>query len=78
AAIVRPRLCGMANAKSQLIICEPVSVEEAERIGLVSLSLDDHELLPKAYDIAERLAHGSQSAIRWSKYAINNWMRLAG
>lgn len=44
----------------------------------MSLALDDHELLPKAYEIAERLAQGSQSAIRWTKYALNNWLRLAG
>lgn len=78
AAIVWPLLCGMAKAKYHLLLCEPVSGEEAERIGLVSLALDDHELLPKAYEIAERLAQGSQSAIRWTKYALNNWLRLAG
>jgi enoyl-CoA hydratase len=27
---------------------------------------------------AERLAAGSQSAIRWTKYALNNWLRQAG
>jgi enoyl-CoA hydratase len=24
------------------------------------------------------LAQGSQSAIRWTKYALNNWLRQAG
>jgi enoyl-CoA hydratase len=28
--------------------------------------------------VAVRLAGGSQSAIRWTKYALNNWLRLAG
>lgn len=78
AAIVWPLLCGMAKAKYHLLLCEPVSGEEAERIGLVSLAADDHDLLPKAYEIAERLAQGSASAIRWTKYALNNWLRLAG
>ena len=27
---------------------------------------------------AERLAHGSHTAIRWTKYALNNWLRMAG
>ena len=31
-----------------------------------------------AAEIARRLANGSQSAIRWTKYALNNWLRLAG
>ncbi|RQU72579.1 enoyl-CoA hydratase [Burkholderia cenocepacia] len=78
AAIVWPLLCGMAKAKYYLMLCEPVSGEEAERIGLVSLAVAPADLLPKAYEVAERLAHGSQSAIRWTKYALNNWLRTAG
>ncbi|WP_175748977.1 enoyl-CoA hydratase/isomerase family protein [Burkholderia pyrrocinia] len=78
AAIVWPLLCGMAKAKYYLLLCEPVSGAEAERIGLVSLAVEPADLLPKAYEVAERLAHGSQSAIRWTKYALNNWLRMAG
>jgi len=78
AAIVWPLLCGMAKAKYHLLTCEPLSGEEAERIGLVSLCVDDDALLDTAYDVAGRLAAGSQSAIRWTKYALNNWLRMAG
>jgi enoyl-CoA hydratase len=78
AAIVWPLLCGMAKAKYYLMLCEPVSGEEAERIGLVSLAVDDADLLPKAFEVAAKLASGSQSAISWTKYALNNWLRLAG
>ncbi|ALK32063.1 enoyl-CoA hydratase/isomerase family protein [Burkholderia plantarii] len=78
AAIVWPLLCGMAKAKYHLLLCEPVSGAQAERIGLVSLAVDATELLPTALAVAERLAHGSQSAIRWTKYALNNWLRMAG
>jgi len=78
AAIVWPLLCGMAKAKYYLMLCEPVSGEEAERIGLVSLAVDDEQLLTKAYEVADRLASGSTSAIRWTKYSLNNWLRQAG
>jgi enoyl-CoA hydratase len=78
AAIIWPLLCGMAKAKYYLMLCEPVSGEEAERIGLVSLAVDEEQLLPKAYEVADRLAQGSQSAIRWTKYSLNNWLRQAG
>jgi len=78
AAIVWPLLCGMAKAKYYLLLCEAVSGEEAERIGLVSLTVDEADLLPKAFEVAARLAQGSQSAIRWTKYALNNWLRMAG
>lgn len=78
AAMVWPLLCSMAKAKYHLLLCEPVSGEEAERIGLVSMAVDESDLLPRAYEVAERLAAGSQSAIRWTKYALNNWLRQAG
>lgn len=78
AAIVWPLLCGMAKAKYYLLLCEAVSGEEAERIGLVSLAVDEADLIPKAFEVAQRLAQGSQTAIRWTKYALNNWLRLAG
>jgi enoyl-CoA hydratase len=78
AAIVWPLLCGMAKAKYHLLLCEPMSGAEAERVGLVSLAVDAADLRPKAFEVATRLALGSQSAIRWTKYALNNWLRMAG
>ena len=78
AAIIWPLLCGMAKSKYHLMLCEPLSGEEAERIGLVSLCVEDKDLLDKAYEVADKFANGSQSAIRWTKYALNNWLRQAG
>ncbi len=78
AAIIWPLLCGMAKAKYYLLLCEAVSGQEAERIGLVSLCVPEDQLLPKAYEVADKLAAGSQTAIRWTKYALNNWLRQAG
>jgi enoyl-CoA hydratase len=45
---------------------------------LVSLCVPEDQLLPKAYEVADKLAAGSQTAIRWTKYALNNWLRQAG
>ena len=78
AAIVWPLLCGMAKAKYYLLLCEAVSGEEAERIGLVSLCVDDDAVQDKAVDVARKLARGAPTAIRWTKYSLNNWYRLAG
>jgi enoyl-CoA hydratase len=78
AAIIWPLLCGMAKAKYYLLLCDPLSGAEAERIGLVSLAVEDEALDEKAVEIAVRLAEGPPSAIRWTKYALNNWLRLAG
>ncbi len=61
--IVWPLLCGLAKAKYYLLLCDAVSGAEAERIGLVSLAVDDAELDAKALEVATRLAEGAQSAI---------------
>ena len=77
-AIIWPLLCGMAKAKYYLLTCEALSGEEAERIGLVSLCVDDEQVQDKAVEVAARLAKGAPSAVRWTKYALNNWLRAAG
>jgi len=78
AAIIWPLLCGMAKAKYYLLTCKPVTGEEADRIGLVSMCVEDEELQRVALDTAVELANGAQSAIRWTKYSLNNWLRQAG
>jgi enoyl-CoA hydratase len=78
AAIIWPLLCGMAKAKYYLMTCEPLSGEEAERIGLVSLCVEDAELQDRALAVASKLQAGAPSAIRWTKYSLNNWLRMAG
>ena len=78
AALVWPLLCGLAKAKYHLLLCEPLDGAEAERIGLVSLCVPDEELEERALAIAQRLADGSQAAIRHTKLALNNWLRVAG
>jgi enoyl-CoA hydratase len=75
AAICWPLLCGMAKAKYLLLTCDPLSGEEAERIGLVSLCVDDEDVQERALAVATQLAEGSPSAIRWTKHTLNHWYR---
>ncbi|MEU7813726.1 enoyl-CoA hydratase/isomerase family protein [Pseudonocardia sp. NPDC049154] len=77
AAICWPLLCGLAKAKYHLLTNEVLTGEEAERIGLVSLCVDDAEVQDRAMDIVVRLAAGSPSALQWTKHALNNWYRQA-
>jgi enoyl-CoA hydratase len=77
-AIIWPLLCGMAKAKYYLLLCETVTGEEAERIGLVSLCTDDDKVVETAMEICVKLANGAQPAIRWTKHALNNWLRMMG
>jgi len=78
AVINWPLLCGMAKAKYHLLLCEPMDGEEAERLGMVSLCVADDELQERALAVAERLRDGAPAATRWTKYALNNWYRMAG
>jgi enoyl-CoA hydratase len=75
AAICWPLLCGMAKAKYYLLTCETLTGEEAERIGLVSLCVDDDQVHDRALEVADGLAQGAQSAIRWTKQTLNHWYR---
>src|SRR5688500_13311247 len=78
AAIVWPLLCGMAKAKYYLLTSDELSGEEAERLGLVSMVCEGEKLMDTALGVARRLAAGPQTAIRWTKHSLNNWLRLAG
>ena len=77
AVIVWPLLCGMAKAKYYLMTADFLDGKEAERIGLVSLCVPRAQLLDKALATAEKLAKGSQPAIRFTKRALNNWLRIS-
>lgn len=75
ATICWPLLCGMAKAKYYLLTCDTLYGEEAERLGLVSLCVDDDQVQTRALEVAVQLAGGAQSAIRWTKHTLNHWYR---
>ena len=78
AVIIWPLLCGLAKARYHLLTNKSVSGAEAERIGLIAMAVPDARVLDAAFDVARTLAAGSTTAIRWTKHALNNWLRLAG
>ena len=78
AVINWPLLCGMAKAKYYLLTCDVLTGEEAERIGLVSLAVDDDQVHDRAMEVARTLAAGSPSAVQFTKLALNNWYRAMG
>jgi len=78
AVIIWPLLCGLAKARYYLLTNKPLSGSEAERIGLVAMAVPDDQVLGEAFEVARGLAAGSATATRWTKHALNNWVRLAG
>ena len=77
ATLIWPLLCGMAKAKYYLLTCEPITGEEAERIGLVSLCVEDDQLQARALEVATKLAQGAPSAMRWTKRSLHLWLTQA-
>ncbi|HEX6394722.1 MAG TPA: enoyl-CoA hydratase/isomerase family protein [Acidimicrobiales bacterium] len=78
AAIIWPLLAGMAKARYYLLTGEMLTGAEAERIGMVSMCVPSDQVLPKAMAVASTLAEGSQLALRFTKKALNNWVKQAG
>ena len=78
AVIIWPLLCGLAKARYYLLTNKPMSGVEAERLGLVGLCVPDAVVLKTALEVARTLNSGSRTAIRFTKHALNNWLRLAG
>ena len=76
--IIWPLLCGMARAKRYLLTADFLDAKEAERIGLVSTVVPHEQLMPAAMEFAQKLAKGPQHAIRWTKRALNQWLRVMG
>jgi len=77
AALIWPLLCGVAKAKYFLLSNEPLTGEEAERHNLVSLAVDAETLQDRAVEVAIRVANTAPSAVAFTKYTINHWLRQA-
>jgi enoyl-CoA hydratase len=77
AAIIWPLLVGMAKARYYLLTGEMLTGAEAERIGMVSMSVPRDQVVDKAMQVALTLAEGSQLALRFTKKSLNNWVKQA-
>ena len=59
-----PRTVGRHQAFEYLFTGEPIPARKAEAMGLINHAVPKAEVLPKAFEIAERLASKSPDAIR--------------
>jgi enoyl-CoA hydratase len=73
AVLAWPLLCGMAKAKLYLMTGDEFSGAEAERIGLVSRSVAEAEVLEVARSMARSLASRERAAVAGTKSALNGW-----
>jgi enoyl-CoA hydratase len=74
-AVIWPLLIGPNRAKEFLMLGDSLTGADAARIGLVNYAVPASEVVPKARELAQRLADGPTWAIRWSKLAVNKWLK---
>jgi enoyl-CoA hydratase len=72
-----PLLVGPVLAKRYLLTGDRLDAAEALRLGLVSHVAAPDRVEAEAMAFAHRLAEGPQLAIRYTKLAVNSWMKHA-
>ena len=65
-----PRLVGAARAAEMAFVGDPVSADEARRIGLVSRVVPPDDLMAEARALADRVAAGAPLAVALTKGAL--------
>ena len=73
--VIWPLLMGVNRAKYYLMTGDHLAAQEAERLGLVNFVVEPSDLLPKALELADRLAKGPGRAIAASKVPLNRWIK---
>jgi enoyl-CoA hydratase len=71
-----PRLVGAGIAKELLMTGDMISAERAAAIGLVNHVYEAAELLPKAKELAKKIAQKAPVAIRLSKQSVNEGVNM--
>ena len=70
-----PLVLGPARAKEFLLTGDRVDAADALRMGLVNRVVPAAELLDAARAFADRLAAGAPLALRYTKLAVNQWIK---
>jgi 2-(1,2-epoxy-1,2-dihydrophenyl)acetyl-CoA isomerase len=66
-----PRLVGAARAAEIALVGDPITADEALRIGLVSRVVPADDLMPEARALADRVAAGAPLAMALTKGALD-------
>ena len=74
-AVIWPLLVGPHRAKEFLMRGNFINGAEAGRIGMVNYAVPPEEVMAKSQELAQELADGPTWAIRWSKLAVNKWLK---
>jgi enoyl-CoA hydratase len=70
-AVIWPLLIGVNRAKELLMTGDLLSARQAYEMGLVNHVVEEGQALPRALEIAHRLAAGAPFAVNSSKVSVN-------
>jgi enoyl-CoA hydratase len=76
-AALWPVFIGLGRAKRLLLASDPISGSEAADIGLVSLAVTDADVMDVARGYARKLADRPRNALRFTKRALNQYLKQA-
>jgi enoyl-CoA hydratase len=77
AAIILPHIIGHMRAKELLLTGDLVTAADGKDMGLINHVVPDDELDARVDALAQKLARGAQTAIRYTKVALNAGLRAA-
>lgn len=72
-----PRLVGKGRALELILSGEPISAEEAYRIGLVNAVVPAAELIPAARALAKKIMANGPLAVKLAMEAVNHGMEMS-
>ena len=72
-----PRLVGKGRALELILSGEPVSAQEAWRIGLVNQVVAVADLIPTAENVLQKILTNGPVALRYAIEAVNRGMEMA-
>ncbi len=72
-----PRLVGKGLAMQMLLTGEPISAQEAHRIGLVNEVVAPADLIPRAEAIAQKIIANAPVAVQYTIEAVNRGMDMS-
>ena len=75
-ACMWPLLIGPARAKWHLLTGDPITAVKGEQMGLVNQVVPAAQLMPAALAVAERLCALPPLAVKWSKMAVNKYIKF--
>lgn len=75
--VIWPAVLGPARAKEHLLLGDPLTAVDAERLGLVNRVVPAAEVRDVALGLARRLAAAAPLAVRGTKFAVNAQLRSA-